>query len=466
MNAPTERPFAHRYRRRGWTPWELLLLVTSVVLIVSPLVAVGVALLLPQTIAAQAVGLGVARIATSSNANWSRSADIQKVDLRVSKIATSLIGADLTSIGPGQEFYYEIIVQTEATNALDVTLTDSFPAGVEPVAIRDQNGGDCSISGNQVNCALTTTSLRPATVLIQSRISASSTVGTQITNIAVATSGGTEARSSVAVLVAAATGTAPTTAAATTAPAAATATTAPAAPPTATTQASGATAVPATATRTALPTLTPAPVSPTIGTPLPTSTPLPPTATPMETAIVLQTSTPAPPTLTPLATATSAPATATPLPTATQEATEEPTPIEAQGSMATATTAPTDTPPTDTPAPPPTESVPQEPAPPANTPVPAPPASTPVPAPPAPPAPAATQRPAPPATERPAPSATSRPAAGAAQQPAPPAAPVAPDQLGQTLPATSSGWPHWLPVMLGLALLLHTVRVHRVRTRI
>src|SRR5690242_13827007 len=105
MNAPTDRPFAQRYRRRGWTPWELLLLVTSVVLIVSPLIAVGVALLLPQALAAQTVNQQISNIATSSNASRRNSADAQKVDLRVSKIATSLIGADLTSIGAGQEFY-------------------------------------------------------------------------------------------------------------------------------------------------------------------------------------------------------------------------------------------------------------------------------------------------------------------------------------------------------------------------
>src|SRR4051812_11378272 len=185
MNAPTDRPFAHRYRRRRWTAWELLLLATSIVLIVFPLVAVGAALFLPQTTSAQTV------------------------DLRVSKIATSLIGADLTTIGPGQEFYYEIVVQTESTNALDVSLTDAFSAGVEPIAIRDQNGGACSITGTQVSCLLTATSLRPATVLIQSRINAATAVGSQITNVAVATSGATTARSSVAVLVGSS-GTAPT----------------------------------------------------------------------------------------------------------------------------------------------------------------------------------------------------------------------------------------------------------------
>ncbi len=153
MNTPIDRPLAHRHRRRGWNARELLLLATSALLIVSPLIAIGVALLRPQTTAAQTA------------------------DLRVSKIATSLIGGDLTSIGPGQEFYYQLTVQTGSTSAVDVNLSDTFPATVEPVAIRDQNGGECSLSGNQLTCSLTMTSLRPASVLVQSRLSSSAAVG-------------------------------------------------------------------------------------------------------------------------------------------------------------------------------------------------------------------------------------------------------------------------------------------------
>jgi hypothetical protein len=77
-------------------------------LIVSPLGAVAFALLRPSTTAAQTV------------------------DLRVSKIATSLIGSDIATVSPGQEFYYEIIVQTESTAAIDITLLDSFPAAAQP----------------------------------------------------------------------------------------------------------------------------------------------------------------------------------------------------------------------------------------------------------------------------------------------------------------------------------------------
>lgn len=274
MNTEANR---RQSRRARWTRSELMLLVVSTVLILSPAAALLYAMFQPSISLAQA-----------SN-------------LRVSKGATSLTGAALQSIAPGQDFYYEISVQTSSTDQLNVTLLDTFPPQIQAVRVTDRVGGDCTLSGNQLTCSMRTSAERAASVLVQVRLNASAPIGSQVVNVAQATSGTLRASARLPLTVAAATP--------------ATATTV---PPTATIVPATATPAPPTATSTLVPptaTSTPAPATSTAALPTATAAPPTPTATAVTTAVAApETATSAPtntpaPTSTPAAAATTAPAT-------------------------------------------------------------------------------------------------------------------------------------------------------------
>ncbi|HSH76897.1 MAG TPA: hypothetical protein VLA19_00005, partial [Herpetosiphonaceae bacterium] len=277
-------------RRSRWAPSELALLALSALLILSPALAVLYALWQPTISLAQG-----------------------GVDLRVSKNATSLTGANLETVAPGQDFYYEISVQTASTSLINLTLIDTFPAQVQAVRVTDRVGGDCALTGNQLTCSMTAINDRAASVLVQVRLNPDAAVGSQIINTAQATSGTTRARGSVTVAVGGGTAASPTSA-----------------PPTATSVPPTDTPVPPTATSVP-PTDTPVP---------PTDTPVPPTAT----SVPASPTEVAPAAVTDVATTATEAATALPpTPTATDTATavpETPAPATATPAPATATPAP------------------------------------------------------------------------------------------------------------------------------
>ncbi len=185
MTGPTDRQQAPR---PAWTPFELLTLVSSIVLLASPLLVLGYALLQPSLTAAQAAP-----------------------DLRVSMVATSLIGGNLASVVPNQEFYYEIRVTTSSPTPVNVTLTSVFPPSVRPLAITDRAGGDCSpIANNTVTCSLSTRAESAASVLVRSRVAPGTANGSQITTTAQARAGESSALGSATLVVGAATQASPT----------------------------------------------------------------------------------------------------------------------------------------------------------------------------------------------------------------------------------------------------------------
>lgn len=389
--------------RPAWTPFELFTLLSSIVLLASPLLALGYAVLQPSLTAAQA-----------------------GPDLRVSKVATSLIGANLATVAPNQEFYYEIRVQTSSTTTVNLTLTDAFPPSVRPVAITDRRGGDCALSGNQVTCSLSATSQTGASVLVRSRVAANAANGSQITNrvqVKAGTSNAIGAATLVVGNVVVPSSTPRPTA--TTAPASPTPTTPPPSPT--------ATMAPASPTATAAsasPTATAAPASPTATTGATATAEPSATAAPPATAASANN-----PATTAAATATSEPATSTPGPsTATPAGTD----TSARGTTAqpinpTATTA------SRTAAPQPTD------------------------------------RPGAPTAGIEKPAATRVPVAGAgSSQPTATRVPVAgsggkqpPDtrSLGNNLPATSGGVTWWVAPLAGAILMVRTIRVRRGKLR-
>ncbi len=392
--APTPSP-----RRSRWTVRELALLAFSTVLILSPVGAVAYAMLQPSITIAQTAP-----------------------DLQVTKIATSLGGIDIANIAPGGEFYYEMRVQTASTDAVNLTLLDSFPATVQALTITDRKGGTCTLTANQLSCSLVTSAANPASVLVRARASSSAENGTQVRNTVLVTAGATSTRGNSTLTISG-----------------------PANQPSATIAAITATTAP--------PTNTPAPtdtVAPPTNTPAPTDTVVPPTDTP-QVATPTATATASGPTPTVRAdnaTATSAALTVVPVttvaptdqattPTATAEFTVTPTAdstLVSQGTPGPTTepstpTAVVEVPPTAIPA----TVIPTLEAP--NTDAP-------------------TQQP---------------PVAGGGDSPPPPTTdggkepPTSPDVTGRTLPATSGEQWLWLAPLLGLVVLFHTLRTRRAR---
>jgi uncharacterized repeat protein (TIGR01451 family) len=85
-------------------------------------------------------------------------------------VAVRMAGGSGASIGLGEQVVYSIDVRNEGTEpALAVTLTDSLPAGVEPVSVQTSQGA-CAL-GDTVTCAFGT--LEPnggyASVYIETR---------------------------------------------------------------------------------------------------------------------------------------------------------------------------------------------------------------------------------------------------------------------------------------------------------
>ncbi len=408
MNTPADHHRAVRSTR--WTLFELLALGSSILLILSPLAVLAFALLSPTTTAAQT-----------------------GVDLRVSKAATSLTGADLASIAAGQEFYYEIHVQTSSTATVNATLTDSFPSAVQALNITDHTGGDCTLAGSQLTCSLAITAQREGSVLVRSRASPSAASGSRITNTVTVTAGTTSARGSVTLAVGGGSPPSPTPIPPSSTPI----------PPTATPIPPSATPIPPTATPIP-PSATPIPPSPTVaGTP---TAPPPPPSNASPTATSTATVTPPAVNSTPLPVETSAAASTT-----TNEAT-----ATAAGTVALVDTSTAQEKAQRTAA-----------AATATSGAAKPPAATSIPR--AAPAPAAGGRsPAQPtqvpgtgqSKAQPTRAATTG-AAGGTRPPADKA-----KELGNKLPATSGGYPLWLAPLLGLGLLLHTIRVRRARMRI
>ena len=386
----------HAARRPRWTLSELLGLGISLLLILSPLAAFAFALLAPAPSAAQT---GTA--------------------LSISKVAISLTGGELTSVLPGQYFYYQIRVQTSSASAVNATLTDTIPGTIQDLVLIDNTGGACTLANNQLTCSLSITAQRGASALIRSRVAPSARPGSQITNTAVVSAGSIRMQGSQTLTVG---GAVPPTATRTP--------TRTPVPPTAT-RTPTATPVPLTATRTPTATRTKAPVAQTGPSATATRTPVKPTAssTPSATAKPQSSATPS--------------KTATLTPTATTKPSTTPAGAHATANTSTdkgpATATPTRTAKAKTPTAQPTSQ------PPRRTPVQE-----------------SGGRP-----ERSTTATTGRIPAHPTQA-AGGAHPTEgrSDDLGGTLPETSGGYQLWFGPLLGSGLLLHTIRTRRARVRV
>lgn len=441
-------------RRRRWTVRELVLLVLSTALILSPVGALAYTLLQPRITLAQ-----------------------DAPDLRVSKVATSLGGIDIANIAPGGEFYYEMRVQTSSTESVNVTLLDSFPGTVQALTITDRVGGTCTLTANQLTCSLVASASSEASVLVRTRASTTAPSGTQVSNTVLVTAGAASARgTSTLTITGPGNQPSPTIAVISPTTAPPTNTPAPTAPPATDTPAPTGTTQ-ATPTNTAAPTDTAEATTPTATATVPSATPTPvePTATRRADEA---TATSAALTVIPVTTATAtveeAEATATATarettvpattPTATEEFTVTPSAeatLVAQGTAGPTTQPSTPTataevvPPTATaevvvpPTAIPATVIPTLAAPNTNAPTALPPAPTALP-----------------------PAPTSVPAGGVDSNTVPPASDggkeppaTSPEVTGRTLPATSGEQWLWLAPLFGLVLLFHTVRTRRARLR-
>ncbi len=171
---------------------------------------------LPSPETPQGVYTNTARVTTSSTeTNLADNSDSRTVEI-VDPVADLIVDkqALTTPLVAGGTFSYRIAVRAGlisldpptlrlSSNAEDVVVTDSLPAGLVPTDITSSQG-DCTLAGQQLRCALGTVRagvtldpVQPALITVTGTV-ASDLTGTEVTNTAVATTstdllgGGTE----------------------------------------------------------------------------------------------------------------------------------------------------------------------------------------------------------------------------------------------------------------------------------